>query len=291
MTLCLDVSQYDLSTFNPACLKAAGATDIIFGVFDPVDPPNKMRQAALEWRAVGGNVRGFYGFCYFGSPFGAYRDTKWAIQLAQEFGVDRVWVDCETDGRAVGFTDAVQPTPAQRVAEIQGCVDLIRAAGLTPGIYTGGWWWPGQTENSSQFANLPLWHSDYGANDGTREPVQEVAYGGWSKVSIHQYTSQLPVCGRNRDANYVFEEDDMGMTEAERDEFDMLKKVVCEWGEPGRLEKLNTLNVNIYQGLLNQNAALNGVIDAVHALNSPNASRGQVAQALRDAAAQLEALP
>lgn len=213
MTL-LDLSQYDLP-LDARCLKAAGVTDVILGVYSPTNPPEPMADAAQSLLDVGITVHGWYALIYFGSPFGVTRDTKWAAMLARRFGVNRVWLDCEIDASAVGFTDAVTPTPASRVAEIQACRKLVEDAGLSPGIYSAPWWWRPNTGNSTEFSDLPLWFANYGRNDGTQPPLPTLPepFGGWTKAAMHQYTSTLSVCGRGRDANYLFEEEDMGLSE------------------------------------------------------------------------------
>lgn len=201
----LDLSSYDLDTLNASCMKSAGVTGAILGVYSPENAPARMGQAADKLQSAGIDILGFYALIYFGSAFGVTRDTRWAIELAQRFGVERVWLDCETDGKDNGFTDAVTPTPAERVQQIRLCVAMVESAGLKAGIYTGGWWWPGNTGNTTEFSRLPLWHAAYFAT-GTQ--IRTVDYGGWTDVAIHQYTSSLPICGRNRDANYVFMEEE-----------------------------------------------------------------------------------
>lgn len=238
----LDLSSYDLDTLDAPCMRAAGVTGVILGVYSPSDAPNRMRQAAQSCRDAGIDILGFYGLVYFGDPHGETRDTRWAIQLAQEFDVNRVWLDCEMDARAAGWSQAPVPAPSGRVSAIHTAVDAVRLAGLSPGIYTGSWWWRPNTNDSTSFASLPLWHSDYGANDGTREPVLEVNYGGWTKVAVHQYTSRLFVCGRERDANYVFEEDEM--TNEERQMLQEVWDALVGRGNPAGVTRLADWNAN-----------------------------------------------
>jgi len=211
----LDISQYDLPTLDAPCFKQAGVTGAILGVYTQYGP-GAMRQAAQQLLDADITLHGFYGLIYFGSPTGAYRDTKWAIDLARQFGVGRVWLDCEIDATAIGFTDAVTPTQASRVAEIRECVRLVEAAGLQAGIYSGAWWWPENTGNSTEFAHLPLWHAAYFL-DGVK--VRSVNYGGWTECAINQWTSSLDICGRKRDANHVWDaavlEGDEEMTKEE----------------------------------------------------------------------------
>lgn len=229
----LDLSQYDLPTYDPACLKANGVTAAIFGVFHP-SGPKVMRQAAQRALDAGIAVPAFYGLPYFGSPSGEARDISWAIENCLILGVPRVWIDCEIDAKEIGFTDDQGATPARRVRVIREMVAAIEAAGLSAGIYTGAWWWPGQTGNSTEFAHLPLWHAAYPV-DGSA--IRTVSYGGWSEVAIHQYTSSFNVCGRNRDANYVFEEEN-DMTPEERAKLDAVYAALTG-GVPGVIEAWN----------------------------------------------------
>lgn len=209
----LDLSNNDLSTLDPAGFKAAGVTGVILGVFSRGDAPNQMRKAAQACRDAGLTIHGFYGLIYFGDDYGEVRDTHWAIQLAQEFGVRRVWLDCETDANLNGWTAAPTPTPEQRVAAIGRCVTLVRSAGLSPGIYTGGWWWPSGTGSSTAFARLPLWNSYYDQDPD----VDGLPYGGWETAAVEQYSSTTYIAGRNRDVNRIYEteEDALKLTEAQ----------------------------------------------------------------------------
>lgn len=219
MSLCLDLSNYDLATLDVDGFKAAGVDRVILGSW----PLGDMRAAANKLRAGGIEIIGFYGFIYFGDAGGELRDITAAIALAKDFGVSRVWMDCETDANQQGWHSAPAPTPEERVIAIGLRRQLIEAAGLQPGIYTGAWWWPSATNNSTAFSDLPLWHSAYVDNAGTFSEVRTVNYGGWTDVAIHQWTSTNYLCGKNRDCNTVFEEDDMTPEQVRaivREEFD-----------------------------------------------------------------------
>lgn len=231
----LDLSQYDLATLDAACMAAEGVEGVILGVFSRGNPPEDMARAAAALRAAGIPILGFYGLVYFGSKFGAYRDTRWAIELAQRFGVERVWLDCEIDGYQVGFTDVAPATPASRAAELRECVRLVEKAGLKAGIYTAAWWWNPEMGGTVEFARLPLWFANYGSNDpaAPRDVIERVAFGGWAKAAVHQYSSVIPVCGRGRDHNYYLieeEADDMGMIEELKARMDRLEALAVANG-------------------------------------------------------------
>lgn len=221
----LDLSQYDLPTLTTGNTKAMadyGVTGAILGVYSPTNAPEEMAAAAERLRDAGISILGFYGLIYFGHPYGETRDVDWAIQLAQRYGVSRVWLDCEIDAFEVGFVNSTAPNPEKRVAAVQRAVDRVQDAGLNAGIYTGSWWWSPKTWNSTAFSHLPLWHAAY-PYDG--QPIRTVNYGGWTDVAIHQYTSSLYVAGRNRDANYVFmEEEDMSALE---DRVSLLERIIA----------------------------------------------------------------
>lgn len=195
----LDVSNYDADTFDVGCLKAAGVEGIILGC-QREDIARTMAQKAADG---GLPILGTYAFLYFGLD--TTGQTMAAIRVAKDFGIGTVWLDCESTGT---LEDGHQ-THETRQRQLRDCVQLVEAHGLRAGIYTGSWWWPPYMANTAEFSRLPLWHAAYGPNSGPADPIRTVNYGGWSAVAVHQYTSTLNLCGRNRDANYVFEEADM----------------------------------------------------------------------------------
>ena len=218
----LDISNYDWP-LNASCLKEEGVDRVIVGC----QRAYIAEQQIGLLRGAGIVVTDLYAFLYFG--FDPMAETEKAIGVAQrQGGIRTIWLDCESTGqydRAGG--------PAQRVEELKGCVAAVENAGFRCGIYTGGWWWPTQQGmgESTTFSILPLWHSAY--FDDERE-VRQVNYGGWSKVAIHQYSSSIQVCGRERDHNHVFEQEEVDMA--------LLDEVVAalggieairEWNEKG----------------------------------------------------------
>lgn len=218
-----DLSNWDYAVdqHNPnwaQCMKDAGVTEVILGCQDPAIA--RIQLAAL--RSVGILVRSLYGFDYFtaGPQFGN-GDIFDAVDIAQEFGgITRIYIDCEIDNTPDSIED--------RNAEVRSCVMYITAYGFEAGIYTAPWWWVPNHGNTSEFSYLPLWLANYGANDGSLPPIHELrsmSFGGWTNCVAHQYTSTLQICGRGRDANYIFEE--TSMSPAERAEFDALKAQVA----------------------------------------------------------------
>lgn len=240
----LDLSNYDWETFDAACLKESGCTGVIVGAQN-INIADKM---AADLQANDIPVIGFYGLVYFGNTAADWQDIVDACRLAKSFGVKRVWVDAEVD--VVGQ----DPTPEARIAQTQIAVSYIEGEGLEAGIYTGEWFWVPQMANTTQFSRLPLWNSSYW--DDGRE-IRTVDYGGWTDVAIHQWTSTYEICGRKRDANYVFETQEDSMTPAERAEFDALKAQVALIdsgqiaGADGQgylvLDSINSLNAKVLE--------------------------------------------
>jgi hypothetical protein len=210
----LDVSNYDASTFAPTCFLDHGIEGVIIGG----QRPALADEMASKARAAGLPVRGFYAFLYFGWDW--LNQTDAACQLTLRHGVRRVWLDCESSPAGANPTEPPGVTPAQRLAQLRQCVAHVESLGLSAGIYTAGWWWPGMMSGSVEFRHLPLWHAAYGLEGWPAGPVRTVSYGGWSQVAIHQYTSRVELCGRERDHNYVFvdpdEEDEMAPEERKR---------------------------------------------------------------------------
>lgn len=190
----LDTSNYDAPTFDAACFAANGVRRIIVGAQFEAIAHKQVAQAL----AAGINVMGVYAFLYFGGGQQAADATRRAIRVAKAHAIPVVWLDAEADMPGVTLT------PAQRNTELDRCVSIVTSEGLTAGIYTGGWWWT-PNHNTIQFSHLPLWFSLYGANDGKQPPVRNPGFGGWQKAVIHQYTSNVGLCGRNqRDFNHVW---------------------------------------------------------------------------------------
>lgn len=217
----LDLSHYDFyavdstgkSTWNAKCLYSSGVRNVIIATYQK----QVARQMINDCLNAGIRVIGLYGLVYFGTDsFYVHRDTNHAIDLAKEFGIDTIWVDCEIDAKDIGVNSPA-PYPAQRVGQILSVVNKIQEAGLKVGIYTAQWWWPSRTNNYTGLSHLPLWNAYYTQT----YPVFDVNYGGWKKCDIHQYTSTKVICGRGRDHNYMnvgepeITEDDMTREETE----------------------------------------------------------------------------
>lgn len=204
MTLVLDLSNYDASTFDPACMLSEGVAAIILGC----QREDIADQMAAKAQAAGLPIIATYAFLYFGQD--TLGQTMAAVRISKRYGIPRVFLDCES-GEG---TERPGITVAERQAELRDCIHAVTTEGLAAGIYSGAFWWPSHMGNTTEWAHLPLWHAAY-YNDGSRQ--RNVAYGGWSECAIHQWTSTLDVCGRRRDANEVWDTSlmEVGMTRTE----------------------------------------------------------------------------
>ena len=115
-----------------------------------------------------------------------------ALDTLGGFPIERLWLDCEE--ATAGFS------PQQIVAEIEA--GLAACAPLPSGIYTGRWWWPASTGNSSRFAGVPLWHAEYMPSPNTLPDFAAFKpYGGWTRPAMWQFQGTTSVCGVSVDRN------------------------------------------------------------------------------------------
>lgn len=206
----LDVSNHDASTFDVACLRANGITRIILGC----QIESVARSMAIAARAEGLDIIGAYVFLKDPGQRNIVIGVQRGITICREFGIRRLWLDCEA--------------PDLTADEIRAARHQVEAAGLLTGIYTGTYVWRSYGD-PQDFADLPLWHAEYGRNDGLKAPVTTVSYGGWTAPVLHQYASTIPVCGRERDHNYLLTEDDE-MSAQDKARLDRLERVLAANG-------------------------------------------------------------
>jgi hypothetical protein len=222
----LDLSNWDYP-LNTAALVAAGVKQVIIGCQDE----GKADEMAGACIAAGIPVIATYSFLYFG--LSVLPEVDKATRVARKHGIQWVGLDVE----ATRVNEIAYNTPPRRIADLQSAVAAVHFAGLNPFIYTGSWYWPGYMANTTEFSDLPLWHSEY-PSDG--HCVTTVNYGGWTAPHIHQYTSSLPIAGRNRDANYIITPlgEDMAVLDDLKAQLDALNKALV------RREELRLIAAN-----------------------------------------------
>ncbi len=119
--------------------------------------------------------------------------TQRATRIMANFGLKRLWIDVE-EARGAAAQEQVCQT-------IRNAVAATRAAGMEPGIYSGGWCYPDLTGNTKEFADLPLWTAAYPPDKQPPDFATFRPYGGWARPSIWQYTGSSDLCGINVDLN------------------------------------------------------------------------------------------
>lgn len=187
----LDFSNYTGTTIDVAALVAAGWEGVIIGTQFPTITRQQIalcRQGFLQ-------VDALYLFVYWDSE--DTRRVNEALQLANEFNL-QVWLDCEWHLTGYPGSGPAPPPPILN--------QLIRnyKAQLGQryrGIYTGRWWWPTYTGNTTEFSQDLLWHAAYQNTPPTID--QFIPYGGWLQPRVWQY-SPNGTLGVNCDLNTEF---------------------------------------------------------------------------------------
>lgn len=201
----IDLSNYDDPTFDAKAFYAAGVRRAIIGSQPGWDPGARIEALASE----GIQTIAIYDLPYFGSDATTQVPITRAVNLATQYKIPMVIADAEIDANQTNVSQwqgIPTPSVAQRQAEFRWCMDLIRRNMPANGVYTNGGWWEPNMGNSSEWADSRLWLATYGANGTGIPPIETVAFGGWTSVWAHQYTSVWEINGRGRDCSYLFEQ-------------------------------------------------------------------------------------
>jgi hypothetical protein len=161
--------------------------------------------------------------------------TQRAISL---MGKDEeiLWLDVEDDTSGM--------TQGQIVSVLEDCVEACEQAHVRCGIYASQNTWTTLTGDSQDFSDLPLWNAFYD-NDPDLD-FARFPYGGWTAPLLEQYGNTQVFCGQSVDLNVINEEeDDMGMTAAERAEMDAMQAQIellkgYAWRDALRINALET---------------------------------------------------
>lgn len=185
--LAIDVSNFSgyLTPEIIAAWKAAGVTRVI--VRASTERANSIaiaRQQMAACQEAGLELEGYVWLYWF-------RDLPSAVQIREAlatcdgYPVRRLWLDCEGD---------TVLDPHEMVAVIAEAVMTCEDAGMLTGQYTRREWWRRVTDDSRDFAHLPLWDCEL----GDPELGGFVAYGGWPKRAMRQYEFDVPLGGGPR---------------------------------------------------------------------------------------------
>ena len=202
--LVIDLSNYDWDTFDAKAFYAAGVRRAIVGS----QQPSLSGQMVDGLRGEGIAIIATYDLPYFGSDDTTRGPIERAVSFAAQYGIPHVWVDAEIDANQTNVKEWQSiPTPsvAQRQAEFRWCMDLVKTHAASHGIYTNGSWWTPNMGGSNEWCGSPLWLATYGVDGAAIDPIEDVDFGGWTKASMHQYTSTHVINGRGRDVSYLFD--------------------------------------------------------------------------------------
>ena len=134
-----------------------------------------------------------YEYLYWDQDMATQVDE--AMAIVEDRPIGRLWLDVEEDPRGLGANALI--------AKVQQAVDRCRAYeashGITCGIYTGPGFWRSYLNNTTRFAEVPLWYAWYNARTALSS-WQEESFGGWSGPTAKQWAEQA-ICGYGADKN------------------------------------------------------------------------------------------
>lgn len=189
MRRALDFSNFDSDVpFDEAAVAAFRAAGADYFILGTQNPAIARAQAAV---ALAGGMTAVAVYVEPGKAADAAQATIDGIAIAHELGVSTVYAGCEAGG-------------VNGIPELRGIRQQVEAAGLRVGVYAGSPTWAALFDSSTEFSDCPLWFPGYW---GDRRIIDTVAFGGWTKVAIHQYASSPAIAGRDRDYDMILEDD------------------------------------------------------------------------------------
>lgn len=189
MRLAIDVSNYTgpITVDQARCLREQGVEHVIAGTQVP-----SVTRVQLEAALAAGMTIDAYVYLYWRRDVAAV--VREALRALEGLPAGCLWLDCEDQTAGL--------SPAEVVELIERAHE---ACGPQPaGIYTGRWWWPNATADSSAFSQLPLWHAEYTRSSDERPDFDSfTAYGGWTRPRMWQYRGTTVLCGVSLDLNLL----------------------------------------------------------------------------------------
>lgn len=202
-SLVLDLSNYDADTFNAKAFYAAGVRRAIVGS----QQPTVCGPMVDGLRSEGIEVIATYDLPYFGSDDTTLTPANRLATFATQYKIPLAFADAEIDANQTNVSQwqsVPTPTVSQRQDEFRAFVNIVKGA-IPFGVYTNGAWWNPNMGGSTEWAASPLWLATWGAGGAATGPIETVAFGGWTKPMLHQYTSTFAINGRARDMSYLFQ--------------------------------------------------------------------------------------
>ena len=211
-----DYSNYDEATFQAECFyDPAGVRNAWVGFQNPALGYSQVQRL----HDAGIDVPLAYQWFAFDNADGPQRAMSAAIEHASKLGIKRMCADVESSSIA----DPPQSI-SQSISQLHAVYDLIEQAGMEPWYYGAAWAHDSLLGGTTEFASRvkKVIVANYGMNDGTRSPIRNINFGGWTTCVAHQYWSLANYCGReSRDVSYLwsdaFQEEEDSMTQEEFD--------------------------------------------------------------------------
>lgn len=184
----VDISNYSgpANAGSLAAWKAGGVGTVAVQAVSPAYPypPGQTRQQCQAVLDAGLQLDA-YVYLFFSESM---QELMYRLGLLDGFPIRRLWLDVEDT------TGGFRPTHrASIVMQALGTCDAYPTRLATTGIYTGAWFWGPYMGGTTQFANRPLWASQY---DGVADPAQVTLFGGWSHAAVKQYQGTSALDGQ-----------------------------------------------------------------------------------------------
>ena len=196
------VHGIDVSSYQPRDLSGIigehQPAHVVVRMYLPEErPPEEHSRSQVKSARANGCSVGAYVWAY--RSLDPYPTIRNAVGLARRCDLEPpvLWIDCESYREGGVLKDA-----GPDAAWLHAAIDECRTLGVTPGIYTGGWWWREYMGNTTEFADLPLWTAHY---DEIADLGKVALFGGWTRACGKQYSEKLPD-GRGLDRNVFLEE-------------------------------------------------------------------------------------
>jgi len=192
----------ELTSEEARCLLRGGIRTLVVGVGNPNTAGLWSVQQATSWlttaRSMGIEVRlDAYIYLYMeGDPV---RQVDTAMSVLTGVPVGTWWLDAED-------TESPRLIQDDRRVFLQRCVARLAAVGVTPGIYTGRWWWRPMMGPTTEFGHLMLWDAWFpeaaSADNPVIEPWPGREYGGFSEPTMYQFKGTTDLCGQSVDLGW-----------------------------------------------------------------------------------------
>ncbi|MEW5851779.1 MAG: GH25 family lysozyme [Myxococcota bacterium] len=183
----IDISHWEgpMAQVEMDCFWSSGVRHVVSGT-----QVEEITRQQLDMAISRGMTVDAYVYLYWDRPMAA--QVREAFRRVQGFPIGRMWLDVEENPGDLGW----------RALEelVQQAVDACDAEGTAEcGIYTGPGFWRTYMNNTTRFAELPLWYAWY--NDKTAlSNWSTERFGGWVAPEAKQWAEEA-LCSVGVDKN------------------------------------------------------------------------------------------